>query len=234
MELSLRLQTVANMAGSGNTVADIGCDHGYTSIYLVSNGLYSKAIAMDVRKGPLEIARGNVEKYDVSDKVDLRLSDGLDKLELGEADTAVIAGMGGPLVMKLLRRELDKAKQLKLVLQPQSELGLVRMYLWQQNFVIEEENMVYDEGKFYPMFVARYDENHLKEEWNIDQRELYFDYGKLLLESKNLVLKDYLQWEKGVNEELLETLVSRQVDKMRIIAIRRRLELNQMALKMME
>ena len=102
--LSKRMQANADMVSLGGTVADIGCDHGYLSIYLLESGKKDRAIAMDVRSGPLSSAEDNVKNAGLSDKVRLRLSDGLEKLGLGEADTVVIAGMGGPLMEEILQK----------------------------------------------------------------------------------------------------------------------------------
>lgn len=52
MELSKRLQAVAELVSSGVTVADVGTDHGYIPIYLVESGKNKCAIAMDINRGP--------------------------------------------------------------------------------------------------------------------------------------------------------------------------------------
>ena len=92
------MQANADMVSTGGVVADIGCDHGYLSIYLLESGKKDRAIAMDVRPGPLSSAEENIRLAGLSDSIELRLSDGLEKLSIGEADTVVIAGMGGPLM----------------------------------------------------------------------------------------------------------------------------------------
>ena len=130
MELSDRLQAVANMVTPGNKVADVGCDHAYISIYLVKNKISDKVIAMDVNQGPLNIARTNISKEGFSDKIETRLSNGLLKLSPNEADSIIIAGMGGGLTCKILQEGIDKLDGVKeLILQPQSELDLVRKLL---------------------------------------------------------------------------------------------------------
>ena len=96
----MRLRAIAGMVTKGNRLADVGCDHGYLSIWLVSEKTVPSAIAMDVRPGPLSRARENITRYGLEDYIETRLSDGLAKLEPGEGDTLVIAGMGGPLMEK--------------------------------------------------------------------------------------------------------------------------------------
>ncbi len=158
--MSERLITVAGMLGSDGfrpeSAADVGCDHGYISIYLVQSGIASSAIAMDVRKGPLSGAKANIEGYGLEDRITTRLSDGLKELKEGEAQGLVIAGMGG----KLMARILEDGNPVKLgikkaVLQPQSELSEFRQYLRDKDYSILEEKIVFEDGKYYfPMKVS--------------------------------------------------------------------------------
>lgn len=154
--LTKRLLAVADMVTPGNRVCDVGCDHGYVSIYLVKKGIAPKAIAMDVRTGPLSQAQKNIALYNVADKVETRLSDGLDKLSIGEADTVVIAGMGGPLMQDIIMAHLDVAKEMsELVLQPQSEIPEFRRFLKLMGFSVVDEDMVLEDGKYYPMMKVK-------------------------------------------------------------------------------
>lgn len=90
----------ASLVKKNGVVADIGTDHGYLPIYLISAGISSKVIAMDVREKPLERAAMHIKEADLSEKIEVRLSDGLDKLEEKEADTITICGMGGRLIKR--------------------------------------------------------------------------------------------------------------------------------------
>lgn len=155
MELSERLQAVADMVAEGSRVADIGCDHGYTSIYLVKEGKCPHIIAMDVKKGPLERVKANISKYLVSDYIEVRLSDGTDALQEQEADTLLISGMGGRLTIGILKRTFARlGKDFALVLQPQSEIFLVRAFLREEGIKIIDEAMVFDQGKYYQVIKA--------------------------------------------------------------------------------
>ena len=150
-------EMLKNSDGKANkTVADVGCDHGYVSIYLVQSGIADRAIAMDVRKGPLSGAESNISDYGLSDSIETRLSDGLAALSPEEADSLVIAGMGG----KLMVRILEDGDPVRLgirqaVLQPQSDLDEFRSYLRSKGYTILDEKVVLDEGKYYfPMKVS--------------------------------------------------------------------------------
>ena len=98
--LSPRLKTAADMVRKGVVAADIGTDHAYLPSYLVLSGICPRALACDLRKGPLENAAETLEHWNIADKITLRLSDGLDELSAGEADDIIMAGMGGILIAK--------------------------------------------------------------------------------------------------------------------------------------
>lgn len=102
--LSPRLKTAADMVRKGVVAADIGTDHAYLPSYLVLSGICPRALACDLRKGPLENAAETLEHWNIADKITLCLSDGLDELSAGEADDIIMAGMGGILIAKLLER----------------------------------------------------------------------------------------------------------------------------------
>lgn len=205
IDLSKRLRKVIELAATGRAVADVGCDHGYISIELVGEGCFEKAYAMDIRKGPLSIASSNIAKYELTDRIETILSDGIRKLPIGEADTMIVAGMGGALNIKILQQDMDKCRLMKrIVLQPQSEIHLVRKFLIENSFAIEEEAAVWDEGKFYQMFVTRYDANHTFSE--DEQSEVALHYGSKLLDRRDKALHQYLCHEKNTIDEILDKL----------------------------
>lgn len=187
MQLSKRLKAVTDNVTRGNKVADIGCDHAYVSIYLIQQQIATNVIAMDVNKGPLMIATENIKKYGYQDQIETRRSDGAKELKVKECETIIIAGMGGGLTTKILKDSKEVVQDIdELVLQPQSEIPLVRHYLHEIGFKIVNENMLMDEGKYYVVLRA------IKGQESYDKQEYYL-YGKLLLENKNQVLKEYLE-----------------------------------------
>lgn len=150
--LSRRLQAVADLVSPGKRVCDVGCDHGYVSIYLIESGRADAVLAMDVNRGPLERARINVEKHGLTGYITLRLSNGLDAYRTGEAQSLVIAGMGGRLMQSILTKDKEKTEDFEeLILQPQSELILFRKFLRTEGYTIVQEEMILEGGKFYPM-----------------------------------------------------------------------------------
>ena len=140
MKLSKRLQAVADLVSDGMRVADIGTDHGYIPIYLVQTGKCPNAIAMDVNKGPLLRATAHIQEEGLTMQIATRLSDGLSSLKEGECDCAVIAGMGGHLMLDLFGEATEILKQCKqLVVQPQNALERIRTFFYEEGFSIQTE-----------------------------------------------------------------------------------------------
>lgn len=186
--LSARLNALAELVTPGRTVCDVGCDHGFLSIYLVQQGISPKVLAMDVRTGPLSRAQEHIREYEMEAYIESRLSDGLLAMKPGEAEALVCAGMGGRLMQKILTQSRDKAQGLKeLILQPQSELGLFREFLRYEGYQTIAENMIEEEGKYYPMMKVMPTGKPIACE-----EPLYDLYGRELLEKRHPVLKQYL------------------------------------------
>ena len=200
--LSKRMQMVANMVTKGNVLADIGCDHGFVSIYLIEQGICKKVIAMDVNEGPLLRAKEHIEEKGLTEYIDIRLSDGMEKLLLKEADSILIAGMGGRLVIKILSDYMEKSRALKeIILQPQSELHLVREFLINNGFHILKEDMVEENGKYYPSIKAAWKEDA---QGMLAEHELW--YGPCLLSDRHPVLLEYLNREKNKFEQITKEI----------------------------
>ena len=207
MELSKRLTAVAGLVTEGASVADIGTDHGYIPIHLIEQNLSPKVIAMDINKGPLERARIHIAGYGMSDRIETRLSDGLAAVKPKEVEEMIVAGMGGGLVIHILNEDPAKTRSLKeLVLQPQSELAKVRRYLEEHRFRIVAEDMVEEDGKYYPMMkVIPTEQKGLYVE-GVPAAEEELEYGKYLLEKGHPVMGEYLKKELSVNQGVYEKL----------------------------
>lgn len=200
MQLSKRLSAVASLITEGSRLADIGTDHGYVPIALVECGKIPSAVAMDVNRGPLERAQEHIREKHLEDRIKTRLSDGVKALEVGEADAVLIAGMGGMLVIRILdagRKHWASVKEW--ILQPQSDLDKVRRFLAEEGFEITAEDMVKEDGKYYPMMRVVYGSAYTCEE-----KEYYF--GRLLIENRNMVLKEWLAREEKKMEQVIDGL----------------------------
>ena len=230
VKLSNRLLAVAAFVTDGNVLADVGTDHGYIPIYLLQTKRITKAIAMDIHKGPLERAKDHIAMFGLNDYIETRLSDGVEALMPNEADSILIAGMGGGLVMHILEEGKEVCHLAKeLILQPQSELERVRNYLWSTGYVILEENIILEDEKFYPMMRVQY-QNVIDTE--SAENALFCRYGKELLQQKHGVLLLYLKREQKMYGEILAVLKKQPVSekiKDRIAEVEKVIELNQKA-----
>ncbi len=202
MQLSRRMRMLASMVTAGNTLADIGTDHAYIPIFLRQEGVIASAIAMDVRKGPLQRAAAHIEEAGLSEYIETRLSDGLEMLACDEADTILIAGMGGPLMNRILAAKPEVAKQAKeLILQPQSEIGETRAFLAQAGFEMQQEEILREDGKYY--FMMRVTPGN-----PYALTPLQREFGPLLLKRREPELLEFLEREKRQCGEILEKLSS--------------------------
>ncbi|MCC8160453.1 MAG: class I SAM-dependent methyltransferase [Oscillospiraceae bacterium] len=141
---------------TGARIADIGTDHAYIPIYLIENNIAEHIIAGDIRRGPVEIARANVHNHNLSDRIEVRLGSGLSVFDKGEADTVIIAGMGGVLISEIIDEDIEKTKNCRLVLQPMNAQNELRKYLIGNNFMITDEDIAVEGFKVYNIITAQY------------------------------------------------------------------------------
>ena len=204
INLSKRMKAVVDMVPPHScNIADVGCDHAYVSIYLKKEKNVDKVIVMDVREGPLDIARKNILEYGLVDSIDVRLSDGFNKLSPGEADVIIVAGMGGLLIKDILMRGIDVLKTgvpPVLILQPQSDIDEVRIFLYSISYHIEHETMVKEDGKYYTVIRAVYG----KELCYRDKEDIV--YGRCNILNKDSILIEYLENEERVLKDILSGL----------------------------
>lgn len=157
MKLDSRLMAIANLVRKDKIFADIGTDHAYLPVYLVEKGIINKAIAADLRIGPLENAKLAVESYNYSDKIELRLSDGLDNIKENEVEEIAIAGMGGLLISSFIERTTWlKNSDIHLILQPMTHVEELRKALFDNGFIIDNEVVAEDDDKLYIIVSAYY------------------------------------------------------------------------------
>ncbi len=211
LKLSKRLKTLAAMVSSGNRLADVGCDHGYIPIALCLADMIPSAIAMDVKEGPLCRAREHISAYGLNDRIETRLSDGIEQLGEDEADTLLIAGMGGLLIRRILTVKDIPAAVKELILAPQSEISEVRRCIRNVGFYIEDEDMVLEDGIFYPIIRAVREpesfaaDKEYKSEVPVKEgrQEIEDAFGPVLLRKRNPVLRRQLEDELETTNRIL-------------------------------
>lgn len=147
LPISDRLLACAQYVKRGSRVADIGCDHGYLSIHLLTNGIAASCIASDVKEGPLQSAQRNARKFGVAGKIEFCLSDGVRDIPK-DFDCMVCAGMGGDTMIHILEdAPWLKDERYTLILQCQSKTPMLRRYLSEKGWLISEEAVLRD-GRF--------------------------------------------------------------------------------------
>ncbi len=156
-DISKRLLEVAKYARQSSCVADVGTDHAYLPIYLLKKGIARYAVATDVREGPLVHARDNVDFYQVSDKVSIYRTDGLQGIEKYAPDDIMICGMGGELILKIVTEcEYTRREGVRLLLQPMSSFAEMREGLCRAGYEAEDESLVRDGHMIYQVAVFTY------------------------------------------------------------------------------
>ncbi len=199
VEISLRLKTIAGLV-EGNSLADIGTDHAYIPIYLALNKKIERSAACDIKKGPLDIAAENINKYGLGHIIETRLGNGLEKVQPFEFETAVIAGMGGMLIADIMKASMQCAKSFKqLVLQPQLDIPFVRRFLHGSGFKIDNEVLVFDDNKYYNIIVC-------SKGFEAPYSEIEYMLGKCLISKKDSLLKDYILYKLNEINIILESI----------------------------
>ncbi len=195
INLSKRLMTVANYIPKDTKVlADIGSDHAYLPCYVCLKHEHVNAIAGEVNGGPFESAQQQVNQIGLKGQIDVRLGDGLDILKEGEADTIVIAGMGGSLITSILDNGRSKLSNVKrLILQPNIDAQSVRSFAKNYNFKIVEEEILDEEGYIYEIVVLEPDNQSTQ----YTPKELYL--GPILLLKKPDAF--YRKWENVLHKK---------------------------------
>lgn len=188
MELSKRLNWILNIMDKCDVITDVGTDHGYIAIELIKRNLADKVIASDINKDPLNKAKLNVSLEGLSNKIELRLGGGLTPVKENEVNGVLIAGMGGNLIRDILENDIKKVKNMDyLVLQPAQNPEVLREYLYISDYEIIDEDVCFDEGKYYEVFKVKYKENNSTKLENI-----FYEVSPMLLNKKSDVFKDYL------------------------------------------
>jgi len=218
IKLSHRLQIVFDMIPHCHTLADVGTDHGYLPLAILENGVAQKAIAMDVNQGPLDKARKNLEEAGFSDKSELRLSDGLKQLAVGEAQVISICGMGGTLIGKIIKAGEEVAKSAEcIIIEPQSDYYSLRKLLGEMGFVITDEDLTCEENKIYPIIKMHY-------EADVSKRPSYSDaeltYGPIIIQKAPELLLKLLDKNQKEYSSILVNLEKNNVEKSSAIELR--------------
>ena len=191
LPISDRLLACAGFVSPGDRVADVGCDHGYLSIHLLTKGIAASCIASDINEQPLLSAVRNAEKYGVRDKMEFYLSNGVQNIPR-DFDTLVCAGMGADTMVSILSAApWLKSKQYRLILQCQSKTPMLRKYLSDNGWRITEESVLRDGRFLYTVMEVYYEPDYPR----LTDGECYFPPA--LLENPSKEVPAYYRWIVG-------------------------------------
>lgn len=207
VKLTPRLQTIANEIKPGETMADIGTDHGFLPIYLWETGICTHVIMADISRGSLDKARDNCRMLHPEQEFDLRLGSGIEVLGNGEVDAVAIAGMGGILMAEILGADLKKAHSFRrFILQPRNHVGRLRYWLLNNGFKIVNEHLV-REGKFI-CEILTVEPKEVAVSLNQEENDIEYEYPHSLLRFKNELTEEYLQRKLLLETQILRSMAS--------------------------
>lgn len=204
MNLSYRLKKIIDFVPHNCIVADIGTDHAYIPIYLIKNNISLKVIACDVSANCVKKAIQNVSIHNLQNYIDVRISNGLEKLTVQDnINTIIISGMGGMLTIDILKAYPNIFKTVDyLILQPQKDIEQVRRFLHLSNFYIEKEDFFVEHNKFYNIILAK----NKFENFNQNFSDIDYIFGQYNLHYKNIYLKEYILHELSIMENVIKNL----------------------------
>jgi len=193
------------MVESGEKVVDIGTDHALLPCYLVMENISPFVIASDIKKGPYERACHTVNECSSKEKIELRLGSGLTVIKPGEVQTAIIAGMGGNTIQEIFEESIQIVKSLnKVILQPMSGADVVRYWINNNGWFISEEELVYEDNKYYQIIVGKPRNSVQKGEHFL--KELEAIYGALLIKKRHPLLKRLVEKDMLGLQEIIDQL----------------------------
>ncbi len=204
INLSERMQKIAEMVIPGESCADIGTDHGYIPAYLLQNNICSKVVLTDIAEGPLERARKNLTDCGLEAQ-DFRLGAGLEVLDSAEVSTVIIAGMGGELIRDILLKDPAKSKSFrKLILQPRTRTDEMRRDLALAGFTVCDYALARERGRICEIIALR--------PGTADEAEENFIISDFLLRKKDPLLKEFIEIKIKQRKDILKNLQNSEED----------------------
>lgn len=205
IQLTPRLAAIANEIKKGETMADIGTDHGFLPVALWEQGICPKVILADVNQGPLDRAKSNAAESHPGVEFDCRLGDGLKVIEAGEVDVIAIAGMGGTLMTEILGEDMEKTwSYKKLILQPRKDIGELRHWIYNHSMSISNEQLVREGRYIWPILTVVPIEKACL--GDLGPERIEWEYPRRLLDFLNPLTEEYLCMKLALEEEILESM----------------------------
>ena len=205
IQLTPRLAAIANEIKKGETMADIGTDHGFLPVALWEQGICPRVILADVNQGPLDRAKSNAAASHPGVKFDCRLGDGLKVIQPGEVDVIAIAGMGGTLMTEILGEDIEKTwSYKKLILQPRKDIGELRYWIYNNCMSISNEQLVREGRYIWPILTVVPIEKACL--GDLGPERIEWEYPRRLLDFLNPLTEEYLCMKLKLEEEILQNM----------------------------
>lgn len=203
MELSIRLSKIVELFDKCDKTIDVGTDHGYIPIYLIKNNLCSFVIASDINKGPLDKAKQNILYEGFKDRIECRKGSGLSVVKSNEVNCAIIAGMGGNLIRDIILDDKEIFDKLEYsILQPVQNPEVLRKFLYEQGYAIIDEELCYEEDKYYEIIKVRHD-NLKREDLKEIDKEMDYEISPLLCRKKHPLIKNFIEYKVNKYMDIL-------------------------------
>lgn len=206
--LSKRLQKVLDYINKDDSLADIGCDHGYLAMAAITKGVKTVQL-VDNKIGPLNVAKNNLAPYEKLANVTYTLADGLSKLD-SKINVVAICGMGGDLIATIIRNNIDVAKTLShLVLEANSKVDILRSFLDENNFEIIDETIIFDKNRYYEIIKTSYANKTIK----LTEDEIMF--GPINLKYRTDAFLNYLEDKIKKLDEIINKNASGDISQLK-------------------
>lgn len=191
---------IASLVPHNSIVGDVGTDHGYIPVYLISNNISKHIIATDISQGSLNKAINYVKELQFEEKIETRLGNGLEIFKPFEIDTVIIAGMGGLLIKEILEQNIEMTNSItNFILQPMIASRELREYLINSKFKIVKETLAKEDDKFYEIIYAKKGIDYI-------DKDIYFEIGKSLIIDNHPLLKEFIEYKIQSTLNILKDL----------------------------
>ena len=208
INISNRLKTIGDFVKNNSKVIDVGCDHGLLSIYIYLNKKNVRIIASDINEKPLSEARKNLKKYNLEDKIELRLSNGIKNYTSNEFDTLIISGLGGVTISNIVNEDKDKLENTKnIIIQSNNNIPMIRKVISKLNYKITNEKLVKENNIIYTIIVFEKSNKKIR----YKKEDLFI--GPILKNSNDEYLKEYLRQEIKKRGNILSKIPKKYIFK---------------------
>ncbi len=201
--LDERLSLIASFAEPCDMLADIGSDHAYLPVYLLTQGIVKHAVITDINEGPLNNGKKTAAAYGVTDRCEFLRGDGLSPLRGKKTDIITICGMGGELMRRMIQNDIDIVKSVScLILQPQSDIVPLLSFLLKEGFSVADEAMVRQKHLFYHCYKVCRDGKSIYESFD----RLSLEFSENLIKKQDSVMKEFLAYKLKIEKDILQRL----------------------------